>query len=159
LKFSRLGRKPIQKSKINLNLIVKQVFGQFKDDIEKRDIKIKIDHLPIVSGDNSLLQIVFENLISNAIKFTSRTKHPRIEIGTRKEGNKTSQIFIQDNGAGFDMVYAGKLFNVFQRLHTSDEFEGTGIGLANVRQLIHKHGWTIHAEGQVNKGATFFIDL
>ena len=159
LKFSRLGRKPIQKSEINLNLIVNHVISQFKEEIEKRNIKIRIANLPIVQGDHSLLQIVFENLISNAVKFTSKTTHAIIEIGMSMNDDNRKTIFIKDNGAGFDMDYTNKLFNVFQRLHTSEEFEGTGIGLANVKQIIHKHGGTISAEGRVDHGATFNITL
>ncbi|MCX6287965.1 MAG: PAS domain S-box protein [Bacteroidetes bacterium] len=159
LNFSRLGRKPITKTKVNLDLMIKQIIDQFQTEKEKRIIEFKISKLPFIQGDPSLLQVVFENLLSNAIKFTSKTEHAVIEIGCSDSRDDKTTFCIKDNGAGFDMSYAGKLFNVFQRLHTTEEFEGTGIGLANVKQIVHKHGGTIRAEGEVDKGATFYITL
>ncbi|MFN8671708.1 MAG: ATP-binding protein [Candidatus Sericytochromatia bacterium] len=113
----------------------------------------------MVKGDYTLLQVVFENLISNAIKFTSKKDFAIIEIDQCNYENEHYTIYIKDNGAGFDMLYANKLFSVFQRLHTENEFEGTGIGLANVKQIIQKHGGSIKAEAEINKGATFYITI
>ena len=115
--------------------------------------------LPKVNGDYGLLQIVFDNLISNSIKFTSKKDFAIIEIEQCKNCNKECNMYIKDNGVGFDMSYANKLFGVFQRLHTESEFEGTGIGLANIKQIIQKHGGTIHTESEVDKGTTFFISI
>jgi len=159
LNFSRLGRKPVSKIPVNLDTMVKQIVDQYQPLKETRNIDFKIGKLPIIQGDPNLLQTVFENLISNAVKFTSNTNPAVVEIGCRNEKDDKHVIFIKDNGAGFDMAYADKLFNVFQRLHTTDEFEGTGIGLANVKQIIQKHGASIYAEGKVNHGATFYIAI
>lgn len=155
LKFSRLGRKTLEKTDIDLNELIKKVINQYKIETDGRKLEYKIGKLPIVQGDYTLLQVVFENLISNAIKFTSKKEYAVIEIGTLDDGS----IYIKDNGAGFDMEYKDKLFGVFQRLHTESEFEGTGIGLANVKQIIEKHGGSIKAESEIDKGATFYISL
>ncbi|MCX6281458.1 MAG: PAS domain S-box protein [Bacteroidetes bacterium] len=157
LNFSRLGRKPVTKTKVDLDVMVKEIAGRYQSLTGTQATEFKIGSLPCIEGDPSLLQIVFENLISNAVKFTSKTSQAIIEIGVSRHDGSRKTIFIKDNGAGFDMAYTNKLFNVFQRLHTSEEFEGTGIGLANVKQIIHKHGGTISAEGQVDHGATFYI--
>jgi len=159
LKFSRLGRKSIQKTEVDLNILVKNVINQFEPEITSRKIKMEVGKLPVINGDSGLLQMVFENLISNAIKFTSKKEKAIIEIGSYKDTDQKNTIFVKDNGAGFDMAYASKLFGVFQRLHTQSEFEGTGIGLANVKQIIHKHGGTITAKSEIDNGATFFITL
>jgi len=156
LNFSRLGRKSIYKSEIDLNNLVTKVIDQFKTDIESRSVEWEIDKLPIMQGDADLMQLVFTNLISNSLKFTSKKPKAIIEIGNCSTKNKCG-FFIKDNGIGFDMQYSDKLFGVFQRLHTSEEFEGTGIGLANIQQIIHKHGGTISAYGETNNGATFTI--
>lgn len=158
LNFSRLGRKSLNKSEIDLNTLINQVIVLFAPDVENRTIEWKIEKLPAIQGDISLLNLVFENLISNALKFTSRNEKTIIEIGRCNKSNKCS-FFIRDNGVGFDMKYADKLFGVFQRLHNQDDFEGTGIGLANIKQIIQKHGGSITAHAELNKGATFFINL
>jgi PAS domain S-box-containing protein len=159
LNFSRLGRKILEKIDVNLNILVNQVIEQYKIDIGNRNIEFIIGTLPIVKGDQGLLQIVFENLISNAIKFTSKKDLAIIEINQCQNTNKRCNIYIKDNGAGFDMSYVHKLFGVFQRLHPESEFSGTGIGLANVKQIIQKHNGTIHVESEVNKGTTFYLSL
>ncbi|MFN8672791.1 MAG: PAS domain S-box protein [Candidatus Sericytochromatia bacterium] len=175
LQFSRLGRKDFERKNVNLNELVHQIIEQYKLDFINRKIKFEIGELPNVLGDQILLHSVFENLISNAIKFTSKKDESIISIGLLKENedllllsNKTNissssidknnqVIYIKDNGVGFNIEYIDKLFGVFQRLHNNDEFEGIGIGLANVKKIIKKHGWDIYAEGELNKGATFYI--
>ncbi len=158
LKFSRLGRKPLTTTEVNLNLLIRQVIDHFRPSVEHRNIRFSVGDLPTVPGDQALLLIVFENLISNAIKFTSTTREAVIEIGQEPGGDTKTVIFVKDNGVGFDMNYAEKkLFNVFQRLHTDEEFEGTGVGLANVKRIIQKHGGTIRAEAAVNQGAAFYL--
>lgn len=160
LNFSRLGRKPLSKTEINLNHLVQQVINQFRPTLENRNIRFITNELPTIMGDYALLLIVFENLISNAIKFTAKKEEAIIEIGQEEAGMDAKQvIYVKDNGVGFDMVYAEKLFNVFQRLHTEEEFEGTGVGLANVKRIVQKHGGTIHAVAGVNQGAAFYLTL
>ncbi len=158
LTFSRLGRKPIQKTEINLSQLVNKVIKQFEPGLENRNIEWHIGELPILLADNNLLQLVLENLIFNAIKFTSKNEKAIIEIANYDNGESGCKgFYIKDNGVGFDMAYANKLFGVFQRLHAENEFEGTGIGLANIKQIVNKHGGAIRAESELSKGATFFI--
>jgi two-component system, sensor histidine kinase and response regulator len=111
-----------------------------------------------MEGDPSLLKQVFLNLISNAVKFSSKREHPRIEIGSYSKNDRVV-YYVRDNGAGFDMRQADRLFTVFQRLHQSDEFEGTGVGLAIVKRIIHRHGGEVWAEAEPDKGATFYFHL
>jgi len=114
--------------------------------------------LPPASGDAALLRNVLINLIGNAFKFSANRAHPKVEIGAQQDGPEVT-YYVKDNGAGFDMQYAGKLFGVFQRLHRPDEFEGTGVGLALAQRIIQRHGGRIWAEGKVGEGATFFFTL
>jgi light-regulated signal transduction histidine kinase (bacteriophytochrome) len=128
-------------------------------DLEDRRIDWHIDPLPDVEADRAMLRQVFVNLISNAVKYTRTRTEARIEIGCRTDRHEEVVMFVRDNGVGFDMKYAHKLFGVFQRLHNQAEFEGTGIGLANVRRIIHRHGGTVWAESSVEAGAVFYVSL
>ena len=131
----------------------------FLAETKARKIGWKIRPLPSVRADRALLRQVLVNLMSNAVKFTSARAEAKIEIGCAPDGDGETVIFIRDNGAGFDPRYADKLFGVFQRLHSRDEFEGTGIGLANVQRIIHRHGGRTWAEGAVDAGATFYFSI
>ncbi len=159
LNFSRLGRKALQKTEVDLNNIISQIINQSKSDAINHKTEWKCDKLPIILADYQLMMHVFENLISNAIKFTSKKEIAQIEIGVLDKTENTCTIFVKDNGAGFDPLYADKLFGVFQRLHNTEEFEGIGIGLANVKQIIKKHGGNIWAEGKIDEGATIYITI
>ena len=168
LAFSRLGKQSISKSTINLTRLVKEVVAEIKHQEAGRKIKFVIEKLPACEADEAFLKQVFVNLISNAVKFT-RSRNPAvIEVGTCNArprlshgtfGNETRCYFIKDNGVGFDMRYYDKLFGVFQRLHRSDEYEGTGVGLAIVQRVIEKHNGHIWADSIVNSGTTFFFTL
>jgi PAS domain S-box-containing protein len=159
LAFSRLGRKEITMSDVNLNTIISSIIDHYSQETLTRDITWKIGDLPVVKGDHNLLQMAFENLISNAIKYTANKSKAEIEIGVNPVAGDYEEIYVKDNGAGFDMAYYNKLFGVFQRLHSGPEFEGTGIGLANVKQIITKHKGYIRAVGKVNEGAVFYVTL
>jgi PAS domain S-box-containing protein len=159
LAFSRIGRTETQKTSISLAQLVKEAVSEVRQDTEGRDIAWKIGALPTFTGDRSMLRLVFVNLISNAIKFTRTRAHAEIEIGCSEADTDHLVIFVRDNGVGFDMKYANKLFGVFQRLHQSDAFEGTGIGLATVQRIIHRHGGKVWAEGAVDGGASFYFSV
>jgi light-regulated signal transduction histidine kinase (bacteriophytochrome) len=159
LTFSRVGRADLQKAEVNLDELVRWVLGDFEAETKERKIVWEIHPLPPIWADRSLLRLVLINLISNAVKFTGARAEPKIEIGCAPGGESETVIFVRDNGAGFDPQYATKLFGVFQRLHSQAEFEGTGIGLANVGRIIHRHGGRAWAEGLVDSGATFYFSL
>ena len=158
LAFSHIGRKEMQKRKVDLNALVKEVAGEIQEELKERKIDWQVDELPVVIGDRSLLRMVLVNLISNAVKFTNTRLHAEIKIGCKDEDDKFT-CSIEDNGVGFEMKYVDRLFGVFQRLHTREEFEGTGIGLANVQRIIARHGGRVWAEGAVGQGATFHFSL
>ncbi|MBD3362534.1 PAS domain S-box protein [Candidatus Dojkabacteria bacterium] len=155
LDLSRIGRKALTLTKLDLNEIVTQVVSEFEDEISEYEIKVIIHELPTLECDEILMTTVFRNLISNAIKYTSNTENAKIEIGPLKQ-NETG-FYIKDNGAGFDMKYQNQLFGIFQRLHKAKDFEGIGIGLATVKRIIEKHNGSIKAVGKPGKGATFYI--
>jgi signal transduction histidine kinase len=159
LVFSRMGRQEMLRTGVNLDQLVKTVIHDLRHDLQGRAISWTIGPLPEVYGDPAMLRQVFTNLLSNALKFTRHRAGAKIEIGATLRTEGETEIFVRDNGAGFDMQYVNKLFGVFQRLHRHDEFEGTGIGLANVRRIIHRHGGRTRAEGAVDRGATFFFTL
>ncbi len=159
LSFARLGRKTLEPTAVDIGGMVRDIVRSLAPDLEKRVIEWDIGPLPTVSGDAELLRLSFENLIANAVKYTSKKEKARIAVGSRAAPDGRVEIFVRDNGAGFDMAHAGKLFGVFQRLHTEDEFEGIGIGLANVKQIVEKHGGTVRAESRPGEGAAFYVEL
>jgi light-regulated signal transduction histidine kinase (bacteriophytochrome) len=159
LAFSRIGQSEMQKTKVNLDELVRETLGDFQAETTGREIVWTINVLPVVRADRALLRLVFVNLISNALKFTSVRAEAKIEIGCSPDVSNETVIFIRDNGAGFDPKYSEKLFGVFQRLHSQKEFEGTGIGLANVRRIIRRHGGRTWAEGSVDGGAAFYFSI
>jgi len=158
LQFSRTGRQEMKLTELDMNIALQEAIQGIKHDMKDRSIKWEIATMPLVYGDFALLRLVWLNLLSNAVKFTGTKANARIEIGFN-EGNTEFEFFVRDNGVGFDMHYAGKLFGVFQRLHSSHEFEGTGIGLANVRRIILRHGGRTWAESGLNKGAVFYFSI
>jgi PAS domain S-box-containing protein len=159
LGFSRIGQSNLQKREVNLDELVRDTVGDFQAHMKERDIVWEIHPLSPVLADRALLQMVLVNLISNAVKFTRTRAQAKIQIGCVPDANGEVVVFVRDNGAGFDQQYAGKLFGVFQRLHSQDEFEGTGIGLANVQRIILRHGGRVWAEGVVGGGATFYFSI
>jgi light-regulated signal transduction histidine kinase (bacteriophytochrome) len=159
LAFSRIGRAEPQKTIINLEQLVKDAIREIAPDTQDRKIIWRIGTLPICYGDPSLLQLVFSNLVSNAVKFTRTRPQTEIEIDSLDHRSNEVVVFVRDNGVGFDMTYKDRLFGVFQRLHSQDAFEGTGIGLATVQRIVHRHGGRVWAEGSVDNGATFFVAL
>jgi light-regulated signal transduction histidine kinase (bacteriophytochrome) len=159
LSFSRIGRAETKKTLVNLDQLVNEVMMELGQDAREREIAWKTAPLPMCYADRSMLKVVFVNLLSNAVKFTRMRTRAEIQIGCVDSDEDQIQLFVKDNGAGFDMRYANKLFGVFQRLHSSEEFDGTGIGLATVQRIIHRHGGKVRAEGAVDQGATFYLSL
>jgi light-regulated signal transduction histidine kinase (bacteriophytochrome) len=159
LSFSRVGREAIRAAVVNIAELVDEVKNELNQDTRGCAIEWKVGLLPEVQGDPGLLRLVLTNLLSNAVKYTSTRTEAHIEIGSTNGNQDETVFFVRDNGVGFDMKYVHKLFGVFQRLHRADEFEGTGIGLANVQRIIHRHGGKTWAEGVVDGGATFYFTL
>jgi len=159
LAFSRIGRAETRETMVSLDQLVKEVQSELMHDTEGRNLIWKVGTLPDLYGDRSMLKLVLVNLVSNAVKFTRTRSSPEIEIGSNEVKSDGVVVFVRDNGVGFDMKYVNKLFGVFQRLHRVDEFEGTGIGLATVQRIIHRHGGRVWAEGHVGSGATFYLSL
>ncbi len=159
LTLSKVSYQPLQSGKVEMTEIVRGAYQSLMEGQNGRVVECQIGDLPPAAGDPNLLRQVWMNLIANALKFTRRQERAHIEIGGNVAGPDFTTYFIRDNGAGFDMQYADKLFGAFQRLHPPAEFEGTGIGLALVQRIIHRHGGTIWAEGKENDGATFAFTL
>jgi PAS domain S-box-containing protein len=158
LNLARVGRRDLSLQVTGLNSLVEEVVQSLQPDYAHRQVEWQIGKLPFVECDPSLMTQVFQNLISNALKFTQTRAQAVIEIGERQE-NGAPVVFVRDNGVGFSMKYADKLFGVFQRLHRQEDFEGTGVGLATVQRIIQKHGGRIWAEAELDKGATFYFTL
>src|SRR5229473_4476242 len=159
LAFSRIGRVETKKTKVDLEQLVQEVVAEIGQDTKSRDIAWKIGALPVCYGDRSMLRLVVVNLVSNAVKFTRMRRPAQIEIGCVDRNKKEVEVFVRDNGAGFEMQYVNKLFGVFERLHPPEQLEGTGIGLATVQRIIHRHGGKVRGEGSVDQGATFYFSL
>ena len=159
LAFSRIGRAETQKTVVSLEQLVKEALSEVQQETDGRKIDWRIGALPNLYGDRSMLRLALVNLVSNAVKFTRKRLQAEIEIGCTDGKEAETVVFIRDNGVGFDMKYVNKLFGVFQRLHRTEEFEGTGIGLATVQRIMHRHGGKVWAEGVVDRGATFFFSV
>lgn len=155
LSLSRVGRQELRCQIVGLNSLVEEARRDLQPEMEGRKIDWKIGPLPFVDCDPALMKQVFANLLSNAVKFTRPRERAVIEVGTMTRDGQPV-IFVRDNGVGFSMKYADKLFGIFQRLHRSEDFEGTGVGLATVQRIIHKHGGRVWAEGELDMGATFY---
>lgn len=158
LNFSRTGRQELHKSYFDLNSLVNKVIDNMKPDLQNRKINWKLQKLPFVFGDYAMLKQVWINLVDNAIKYTINQKSTEISIGF-EDHTENFEFYIKDNGVGFDMKYAHKLFGVFQRLHSQSDFKGTGIGLANVQRIIHRHSGRVWANAESGKGAEFYFTL
>jgi signal transduction histidine kinase len=159
LSFSRIGRAETRKTAVNLDTLVREVVAELRQETKDRDVAWTVGALPVCYGDRAMLKVVVMNLLSNAAKFTRMRPRAKVEIGVAGGTDKHVEIFVTDNGAGFDMQYVDKLFGVFQRLHRVEEFEGTGIGLATVQRIIHRHGGEVRARGAIDKGSTFYFSL
>jgi two-component system, sensor histidine kinase and response regulator len=157
LEFSRLGKKEVQKSSINTEQLVRNIVSEISPVVNNH-ATVKFHSLPPAHADYTLIKQVWVNLISNSLKYSSKKEEPLIEIGSHPQAAETV-YYIKDNGAGFDMQYADKLFGVFQRLHKATEFEGTGVGLAIVQRIVLKHGGRVWGEGKPQEGATFYFSL
>ncbi|MDP3682610.1 MAG: ATP-binding protein, partial [Ignavibacteria bacterium] len=158
LDLSRVNRSEINRQQINLSEVAREIAGNLHEIQPERQVEFIIQEGIKAFGDGQLLRIVLENLINNAWKFTSKHPSARIEFGIQQQKEKPV-YFIRDDGSGFDMNNAQKLFGAFQRLHTTTEFPGTGIGLATIQRVIHRHGGEVWAEGEVEKGATFYFSI
>jgi light-regulated signal transduction histidine kinase (bacteriophytochrome) len=158
LTYSRIGRAQVQYADVDMDGLAREVCNSLIPDYGKDRVAATVRSLPRVAGDATLLRVVWENLIGNALKYSSKVPTAAVEIWCDEEGAECV-YHIRDNGAGFDMEYASKLFGVFQRLHGNEEFEGTGVGLAIVERIVHRHGGRVWAEGEVGTGATFSFSL
>jgi light-regulated signal transduction histidine kinase (bacteriophytochrome) len=158
LLLSRAGRQEMTISELDITSLAKNIYNEFNHDTEGRNIDFTVDNLPSTKGDRALLTQVLTNLIGNAIKFTREKENAHIEVGF-KEDKDNNIYYVKDNGAGFDMKYYDKLFGLFQRLHSQEEFEGTGVGLSIVQRIISRHGGRVWGEGEVGKGATIYFSI
>jgi light-regulated signal transduction histidine kinase (bacteriophytochrome) len=158
LKFSRLNRSELHRTQVDLSAMAHAILEQFRQAEPERPVTYQVAEGLWTHADATLLHIVLENLLNNAWKYTSKTQNAQISFDAQQKGDETI-FFVRDNGAGFDMKYAGRLFGTFQRLHRGDEFPGHGIGLATVQRIIHRHNGKIWAEAEVNLGATFYFTV
>jgi signal transduction histidine kinase len=158
LRFSRLSRQPLSRGPVDLAALTGSVLEELKRENPDRNLEIRLGDLPPCQGDFSLLRQVLVNLLSNAFKYTGKKEKAEIEIGSQREESGLV-YFVRDNGAGFDMKYADKVFGVFQRLHKAGEFEGTGVGLSLVQRILHRHGGRVWVQAAVDEGATFYFTL
>jgi light-regulated signal transduction histidine kinase (bacteriophytochrome) len=158
LNLSRLSRGDIHRESVDLTQMAKTVVAELRERDPQRQVEVAIADGLVAQGDSHLLRVVLDNLLGNAWKFTTKQPHARIEFGSGG-GNGDREFFVRDNGAGFDMTYADKLFGAFQRLHSATEFSGTGVGLATVQRIVHRHGGQVRARAEINKGATFYFTL
>lgn len=158
LAFSRIGRTPISAARIDHEQLVREVIGEMQTDLRDRDIAWEVDNLPAATGDANLLRQVWANLLANAVKYSRPRERARIRVGAVVQ-DKEIIFNVSDNGVGFDPAYADQLFGVFQRLHSDTQFEGTGVGLANVRRIVQRHGGRTWADAKLNEGATFYFSL
>jgi light-regulated signal transduction histidine kinase (bacteriophytochrome) len=159
LVFSRMGRAALRPVRVKTDELVSEVLREMAPELQGRNIRWDLGLLPEVSVDRALFKQVWVNLLSNAVKYTRHRAEARIEVRCRENVQGELEFSVKDNGAGFDMNFAGKLFGVFQRLHQAEEFEGTGIGLANVRRIVARHGGRTWGEGKVDVGATFYFTV
>jgi light-regulated signal transduction histidine kinase (bacteriophytochrome) len=159
LEFSRAGRAEMRETSVEIDALVQKTLRDLEPTTTGRNIVWKTPPLPVVQGDLAMLKQVLANLLGNAVKYSRPRDPAQIELGCAGEEDGRIILFVRDNGVGFEPQYAHKLFGVFQRLHRADQFEGTGIGLANVRRIIARHGGRTWAEGKVNEGATFYFTL
>jgi light-regulated signal transduction histidine kinase (bacteriophytochrome) len=158
LDFARLNRKTVHAQDVETHRIVAEALEDLGSPWPGRQVEIRIGDLPGCHGDPAMLKQAWMNLLSNALKYTRKRERATIEIGCTKEGGQMI-YFVRDNGTGFDMRYSGKLFGVFQRLHRPEEYEGTGVGLAIVQRIVHRHGGKVWAEAAVDRGASFYFTL
>jgi light-regulated signal transduction histidine kinase (bacteriophytochrome) len=162
LAFSRTGRAEMNPVVIDMNEMAEQALRSLEMECKGRKVSVDFQPMQKVEGDPGLLRLVWVNLLGNALKYTRPREEARIELGQLPPDPQTPDeavFYVRDNGVGFDMQYAAKLFGVFQRLHRSEDFEGTGIGLANVQRIIHRHGGKVWAESKIESGATFYFSL
>jgi light-regulated signal transduction histidine kinase (bacteriophytochrome) len=158
LQFSRLGRSTLERTTIDVGALTRSVIDELRRGEPERAVTIDVGPLPSASADDTMMRQLLTNLIGNAWKFTRRSTDATIAVGSTAEHGETV-YFVKDNGAGFDMKYVGKLFGVFERLHNSDEFEGTGVGLAIVQRVLQRHGGRVWADAAVGRGATFYFTV
>lgn len=159
LSFSRMGRCELSRGRVDLASLVQEVLRELEPETRGRTIRWRVGPLPVVTGDRAMLRVALVNLVANAVKFTRPREAAEIAIGHERGAGAEVVLFVRDNGVGFDMAYADRLFGVFERLHPAAEFEGTGVGLANVRRIVLRHGGRTWAEGAPGRGATFYVAL